>query len=153
VASLILAVVDGKSYSKIEKRTKHIPADDRALKGALKGTASPSGNASSRQQAAHRNAAVRAKVLRKTTHPPDGSTHGLGKSTVQRIWSQGESSLTGWKVASNDPQFEEKAPSKLVPGLWMAIASGHRARFPGCPRVRRAECRGDSESKGYQTSA
>jgi len=43
--------------------------------------------------------AVQAKVLRKTTKPPvDGSTHwscrrlaaalGLGKSTVQRIWSQ-----------------------------------------------------------------
>jgi transposase len=65
---------------------------------------------------------VQAKVLRRTMQKPeDGSTHwscrklaaalGLGKSTVQRIWSQARVRPHRLEryMASDDPQFEQKA--------------------------------------------
>jgi Homeodomain-like domain len=73
---------------------------------------------------------VQARVLRKTTlRPADGSTHwtcrkmaaalGLSKSTVQRIWQQArlKPHRLDRYMASNDPQFEEKAADII--GLYM----------------------------------
>jgi transposase len=73
---------------------------------------------------------VQARVLRKTTQrPTDGSTHwtcrrmaaalGLSKSTVQRIWRQArlKPHRLDRYMASNDPQFEEKAADII--GLYM----------------------------------
>src|SRR5439155_13166739 len=74
--------------------------------------------------------AVQAKVLRKTMRAPEGgSTHwscrkmaaalGLGKSTVQRIWSQALVKPHGLEryMASDDPDFETKAADVI--GLYM----------------------------------
>jgi transposase len=73
---------------------------------------------------------VQAKVLRRTMQKPDdGSTHwscrklaaalGLGKSTVQRIWSQARVRPHRLEryMASDDPQFEQKAADII--GLYM----------------------------------
>jgi transposase/transcriptional regulator with XRE-family HTH domain len=73
---------------------------------------------------------AQARVLRKTTQrPADGSTHwtcrkmaaalGLSKSTIQRIWRQArlKPHRLDRYMASNDPQFEEKAADII--GLYM----------------------------------
>ena len=123
VASLILALADGKSYTQIEaelntSRPTIARWNARFEKNGMAGL-----------EAQHRGSkprsvtpAVQAKVLRKTMQPPgDGSTHwscrklattlGLGKSTVQRIWSQARVKPHRLEryMASDDPQFEEKA--------------------------------------------
>jgi transposase len=122
-ARLVLALAEGQSYSEIEAslgtsrptiaRWKArfeelgIPGLDPQHKGSKPRTATP---------------ATQARVLRKTTQKPeDGSTHwscrkmaaalGLSKSTVHRIWTQARVKPHRLEryMASNDPQFEEKA--------------------------------------------
>ena len=100
VASLILGLADGKSYTQIEGELN----TSRPTIARWKARFEQDGMAG--LETRHRGSrprtvtpAVQAKVLRKTTQAPmDGSTHwscrklaatlGLGKSTVQRIWSQ-----------------------------------------------------------------
>ena len=123
VASLILALADDKSYTQIETELN----TSRPTIARWKARFEESGMAG--LETRHRGSrprtvtpAVQAKVLRKTTQPPvDGSTHwscrklaatlGLGKSTVQRIWSQARVKPHRLEryMASDDPQFEEKA--------------------------------------------
>jgi transposase len=130
-ARLILALADGKSWSQIEvelhtsrptiarwKRRfeqEGMVGLDPRHKGSDPRKATPS---------------IQARVLRKTTQrPQDGSTHwtcrklaaavGLSKSTVQRIWHQArlKPHRLDRYMASNDPQFEEKAADII--GLYM----------------------------------
>jgi transposase len=122
-ARLVLALADGKSYSRIERElhtsrptiarwkerfeTLGIPGLEGRHKGSQPRTVTPG---------------VQARVLRKTIQKPeDGSTQwscrkmatavGVSKSTVQRIWSQSRVKPHRLEryMASNDPQFEEKA--------------------------------------------
>lgn len=122
-ARLVLVLAEGQSYSEIEAslgtsrptiaRWKArfeelgIPGLDPQHKGSNPRTATP---------------ATQARVLRRTTQKPeDGSTHwscrkmaaalGLSKSTVHRIWTQARVKPHRLEryMASNDPQFEEKA--------------------------------------------
>ena len=130
-ARLILALAEGKSWSQIEvelhtsrptiARWKRrfeqdgVAGLDPQHKGSEPRRATPS---------------IQARVLRKTTQrPEDGSTHwtcrklaaalGLSKSTVQRIWHQArlKPHRLDRYMASNDPQFEEKAADII--GLYM----------------------------------
>lgn len=123
VASLILALNEGKSYSVIEAelntsrptiaRWKRrfeelgIQGLEPLHKGSKPRAATP---------------AAQAKVLRKTGQKPaDGSTHwscrkmaqvtGLSKSTIQRIWSRNRVKPHRLEryMASDDPDFEKKA--------------------------------------------
>ena len=123
VASLILALADGKSYTQIEAELN----TSRPTIARWKARFEKNGMAG--LEAQHRGSkprsvtpAVQAKVLRKTMQPPgDGSTHwscrklattlGLGKSTVHRIWSQARVKPHRLEryMASDDPQFEQKA--------------------------------------------
>jgi len=123
VASLILALADGKSYTQIEGELN----TSRPTIARWKARFEKNGMAG--LEAQHQGSkprsvtpAVQAKLLRKTTQPPtDGSTHwscrklaatlGLGKSTVQRIWSQARVKPHRLEryMASDDPRFEEKA--------------------------------------------
>lgn len=122
-ARLVLALAAGETYSEIEAslgtsrptiaRWKArfeelgIGGLDAQHKGSKPRSATP---------------ATQARVLRKTTQKPeDGSTHwscrkmavalGLSKSTVHRIWTQARVKPHRLEryMASNDPQFEEKA--------------------------------------------
>jgi transposase len=122
-ARLMLALADGKSWNQIEvelqtssptiaRWKRRFERDgleglDPRHKGSAPRTATPS---------------VQARVLRKTTQrPADGSTHwtcrkmatvlGISKPTVQRIWRQArlKPHRLDRYMASNDPQFEEKA--------------------------------------------
>jgi transposase len=122
-ATLILALADGKSYSRIEAelntsrptvaRWKARFEKDRVagLEGRHKG---------SRPRKV--TPALQARLLKKTQQKPgDGSTHwscrkmaaavGLSPATVQRIWSK--TKLKPHRLdrymASNDPAFEQKA--------------------------------------------
>lgn len=122
-ARLMLALADGKSWNQIqvELHTSRPTIarwkrrfEERGMAGLdprHKGSAPRTATAS-----------VQARVLRKTTQrPADGSTHwscrkmaaalGLSKSTVQRIWRQARLKPHRLEryMASNDPQFEEKA--------------------------------------------
>jgi transposase len=130
-ARLMLALADGKSWSQIgaELQTSRptiarwkqrfdkegMAGLDPRHKGSEVRTVTP---------------AIQARVLRKTMQPPtDGSTHwscrkmaaalGLSKSTVQRIWRQArlQPHRLDRYMASNDPQFEEKAADII--GLYM----------------------------------
>src|SRR6516225_4236914 len=130
-ARLMLALADGKSWNQIEvelhtsrptiarwkKRFEQqgLAGLDPRHKGSEPRRATPS---------------VQARVLRKTTQrPEDGSTHwtcrklaaalGLSKSTVQRIWHQArlKPHRLDRYMASNDPQFEEKAADII--GLYL----------------------------------
>jgi transposase len=130
-ARLILKLADGISYSQIEAdlntsrptiarwkvrfERERIGGLEARHKGSRPRKATP---------------AVQARLLRKTqSRPADGSTQwtcskmaeatGLSRSTVQRIWAK-----TGLKphrldryMASNDPQFEEKAADII--GLYL----------------------------------
>jgi transposase len=122
-ATLILALAEGKSYSRIEEelntsrptvaRWKARFEQDRipGLEGRHKG---------SRPRKV--TPAVQARLLKKTQQKPaDGSTHwscrkmaaavGLSPATVQRIWTK--TKLKPHRLdrymASNDPAFEQKA--------------------------------------------
>jgi transposase len=123
VASLILALADGKSYSQIqaELNTSRPTVarwkrrfEERGMEGL-----EPL-HRGSRPKAATPSA--QAKVLRKTGQKPeDGSTHwscrkmaaatGLSKSTIQRIWSRNRVQPHRLEryMASDDPEFEKKA--------------------------------------------
>jgi hypothetical protein len=74
--------------------------------------------------------AVQARIVRRTLQsPPDGSTHwscrklaqalSLGKSTVQRVWTQAQLKphRLDRYMASNDPEFEAKAADII--GLYL----------------------------------
>lgn len=123
VASLILALHDGKSYSRIEAelntsrptiarwKRRFEELGMQGLEPLHKG---------SKPRAATPGA--QAKVLRKTGQKPaDGSTHwscrkmaqatGLSKSTIQRIWSRNRVQPHRLEryMASDDPDFEKKA--------------------------------------------
>ena len=130
-ARLILALADGLTYSRIEDRLgisrptiarwkerfekEGMAGLEPRHKGSEPRTVTP---------------AVQARVLRKTTRKPeDGSTHwscrkmaavaGVSKSTVQRIWARARVQPHRLEryMASNDPQFEEKATDII--GLYM----------------------------------
>jgi transposase len=123
VASLVLALAEGKSYTEIERELNTSRPTIARWKARFE-KAGMAGLEPQHQGSKPRTVtpAVQAKVLRRMTQPPaDGSTHwscrklaaavGLGKSTVQRIWTQ-----AGLKphrldryMVSDDPQFEEKA--------------------------------------------
>lgn len=123
VASLILALGEGKSYSLIEaelntsrptiarwkRRFEELGMEglEALHKGSKPRAATP---------------AAQARVLRKTGRKPeDGSTHwscrkmakatGLSKSTIQRIWSRNRIRPHRLEryMASDDPDFEKKA--------------------------------------------
>jgi transposase len=130
-ARLILALADGKSWTCIEAdlgtsrptiaRWKRrferdgIAGLDPQHKGSKPRTVTP---------------ALQARVVRKTSEPPvDASTHwscrkmaaalGISKSTVQRIWKQAKLKPHRLEryMASNDPQFEQKAADII--GLYL----------------------------------
>lgn len=123
VAWLILALGDGKSYSRIEaelKTTRPTIARWKARfeEGGIQGL--EAGHKGSKPRVATPTA--QAKVLRRTGQKPeDGSTHwscrkmgaatGLSQSTVQRIWARNR--IRPHRVerymASDDPDFEQKA--------------------------------------------
>src|ERR1700752_450671 len=100
VATLILSLAEGKGYTEIEEELNTSRPTIARWKARFE-KAGMAGLEPQHQGSKPRTVtpAVQAKVLRKTTQPPaDGSTHwscrklaatlGLGKSTVQRIWSQ-----------------------------------------------------------------
>lgn len=123
VASLILALAEGKSYTQIETELNTSRPTIARWKARFE-KAGMAGLEPQHQGSKPRTVtpAVQAKVLRKTTQlPADGSTHwscrklaatvGLGKSTIQRIWNQArlKPHRLDRYMASDDPQFEEKA--------------------------------------------
>jgi transposase/transcriptional regulator with XRE-family HTH domain len=130
-ARLMLALADGKSWSQIEaelntSRPTIARWKQRFEQQGMAGL-DPRHKGSAPRRA---TAAVQARVLRRATQcPPDGSTHwscrkmaaalGLSKSTVQRIWRQArlKPHRLDRYMASNDPQFEEKAADII--GLYM----------------------------------
>lgn len=130
-ARLILALGEGKSWSQVMAELNTTGATisrwkQRFEKDRLAGL-----------EARHKGSqprvatpAVQARVARKTTQAPtDGSTHwscrkmaaalGLSKTTVQRMWAQArlKPHRLDRYMASNDPQFEEKATDVI--GLYM----------------------------------
>ena len=131
VASLILALAEGNSYSQIEIELN----TSRPTIARWKARFEKQGMAG--LEAQHKGSkprtvtpSVQAKVLRRTMQKPeDGSTHwscrklaaalGLGKSTVQRIWSQARVRPHRLEryMASDDPQFEQKAADII--GLYL----------------------------------
>ena len=122
-ARLMLALADGKSWNQIQvelhtSRPTIARWKKRFEEHGMAGL-DPRHKGSEPRRV---TSSVQAQVLRKTTQrPADGSTHwtcrkmaaalGVSKSTVQRIWRQ--SRLKPHRLdrymASNDPQFEEKA--------------------------------------------
>jgi transposase len=119
----MLALADGKSWNQIEVELHTsrptIARWKRRFEEEGMAGLDPRHKGSTPRMA---TASVQARVLRKTTQrPPDGSTHwtcrkmadalGLSKSTVQRIWRQArlQPHRLDRYMASNDPQFEEKA--------------------------------------------
>ena len=122
-ARLVLALADDQSYSQIEaslgtSRPTIARWKARFEELGIRGL-DPRHKGSKPRTA---TAAMQARVLRKTTQKPeDGSTHwscrkmaaalGLSKSTVHRIWTQARVKPHRLEryMASNDPQFEEKA--------------------------------------------
>jgi len=128
VASLILALDEGMSYSLIEAelntsrptiarwKRRFEESGIRGLEPLHKG---------SKPRAA--TPVAQAKVLRKTGQKPeDGSTHwscrkmagatGLSKSTIQRIWSRNRIQPHRLEryMASDDPDFEKKAAAIIT---------------------------------------
>lgn len=136
----MLALADAKSWSQIEVElhTSRPTIARWKRRFELKGMAGldPRHKGSQPRRA---TPSVQARVLRKTTQrPADGSTHwscrkmaaalGLSKSTVQRIWRQArlKPHRLDRYMASNDPQFEEKAADII--GLYMKPPQ-HAAAF------------------------
>jgi transposase len=122
-ARLMLALADGKSWNQIQtelhtSRPTISRWKKRFEQQGLSGL-DPRHKGSAPSKA---TASAQARVLRKTMQrPADGGTHwscrkmaaalGLSKSTVQRIWRQArlKPHRLDRYMASNDPQFEEKA--------------------------------------------
>lgn len=130
-ARLILALADGKSYSRImgELQTTAPTISRWKQRFEKEGIAGldPRHRGSQPRVA---SASVQAKIVRRTQQPPpDGSTHwscrklaaemGLSKSTVQRVWAQTrlKPHRLDRYMASNDPMLEEKAADII--GLYM----------------------------------
>lgn len=130
-ARLILALADGLSYREIEAK---LGASTRTV-ALWKSRFEESGIAGLQGQ--HKGskprvatAAIQARVIRRVQQKPsDGSTHwscrklaermGLSKSTVQRVLAKANLKPHRLEryLASNDPQFEEKAADII--GLYM----------------------------------
>jgi transposase len=130
-ARLMLALAEGQSWSQIEIELH----TSRPTIGRWKRRFEQQGMAGLDPR--HRGSeprkatpSVQARALRKTMQrPADGSTDwtcrkmaaalGLSKSTVQRIWRQArlKPHRLDRYMASNDPQFEEKAADII--GLYM----------------------------------
>ena len=122
-ARLILALAEGKSYSQIETELNTSRPTIARWKARFE-KQGLSGLEPQHQGSQPRTAtpAVQAKILRKTLEKPaDGSTHWscrkmaaalkVSKSTVHRVWSQARMKphRLDRYMASDDPQFEEKA--------------------------------------------
>jgi transposase len=130
-ALLILALAEGKSYSRIETELKTARPTiarwkKRFEKGRIAGLESRHKGSSPRWI----TPAVQARVIKKTQEkPPDGSTHwscrkmaaamGISPATVQRIWAAARIRPHRLEryMASNDPDFETKAADVI--GLYM----------------------------------
>jgi transposase len=130
-ARLILALAEGKSYSRIETELRTSRPTiarwrRRFQKHGLAGLDSQHKGSKPRTA----TAATQARILRKTTQKPeDGSTHwscrkiaaalGISKSTVQRVWRQArlKPHRLDRYMASDDPNFEAKAADII--GLYM----------------------------------
>lgn len=130
-ARLILALVDGQTYSQIMASLNTTAPTISRWKQRFEeeGMAGldPRHKGSQPRVA---DAAMQAKIARKTQQKPsDGSTHwscrkmalalGLSKSTVQRVWAQTrlKPHRLDRYMASDDPRFEEKAADII--GLYM----------------------------------
>jgi transposase len=130
-ARLILALAEGRTYTQIMTSLETTAPTiarwkQRFEQDGLAGL-NPRHKGSQPRVA---NAAVQARIARKTQHKPsDGSTHWscrkmaqalkLSKSTVQRVWSQMrlKPHRLDRYMMSNDPLFEEKATDII--GLYM----------------------------------
>src|ERR1041385_4981366 len=156
-ARLMLALAEGKSWSQIEvelqtSRPTIARWKSRFEKQGMAGL-DPRHRGSEPRKA---TPSLQARILRKTTQrPADGSTHwtcrkmatalGLSKSTVQRIWRQArlKPHRLDRYMASNDPQFEEKAADII--GLYIS----HRSTQPCSAWMRRALSRPSIASTPY----
>ena len=122
-ARLMLALSEGKSWSQIERELQTSRPTIARWKRRFE-EEGPDGLEARHRGSEPRRAtpAVQARVLRKTMQrPSDGSTQwscrklaaelGLSKSTVQRLWRRArlKPHRLDRYMASNDPQFEEKA--------------------------------------------
>jgi len=130
-ARLILALADGLSYRAIERQLGASAPTVSLWKGRFQefGVSGLQGqHKGSKPRAA--TPAVQARIIRRVQQKPtDGSTHwscrrlaqqlGLSKSTVQRVLAQAKLQPHRLEryMASNDPQFEEKAADII--GLYM----------------------------------
>jgi transposase len=130
-ARLILALADGLSYREIERKLGASAATVSLWKKRFEQSGMP-GLQGQHKGSKPRTAtpAVQARVIRRVQQKPsDGSTHwscrklasqlGLSKSTVQRVLAQAKLKphRLDRYMASNDPQFEEKAADII--GLYM----------------------------------
>ena len=120
-ARLILALAEGQTYEQIKASLQTTAPTISRWKQRFEHNGL-AGLDARHKRAATADAAVQARIARKTQQKPtDGSTHwtcrkmaaalGLSKSTVQRVWTQMRLKphrLDGYR-ASNDPRFEEKA--------------------------------------------
>lgn len=130
-ARLILLLAGGHSYSEIGRRLsctdRYISVwKQRFVQERLVGLASRyRGN-----QHRRRSATIEARILELTRHgPSDGSTHwssyrlakevGVSQSTVSKVWRQFglQPHRSRSYMASNDPEFEEKAADII--GLYL----------------------------------
>ena len=127
-ARLILALAEGRSYSRIEQelntsRPTIARWKARFEQHGIKGLDARHKGSSARTV----TPAVQARILKKTLQKPDdGSTHwscrkmaaatGLSKPTVQRVWShlRVKPHRLERYMASNDPRFEERLPTSLA---------------------------------------
>jgi len=130
-ARLILALAEGRSYSQIKERLQtSAPTISRWKRRFEEDGMAGLDPRHKGSQPRVANAQVQARIARRTQQkPPDGSTHwscrkmaaalGVSKSTVQRVWTQArlKPHRLDRYMASNDPQFEEKAADIL--GLYM----------------------------------
>ena len=130
-ARIILALADGLSYREIERRLGASAPTVSLWKGRFQefGVAGLQGqHKGSKPRTA--TPTVQARVIRRVQQKPsDGSTHwscrklasvlGLSESTVQRVLSKAKLKPHRFEryMASNDPQFEEKAADII--GLYM----------------------------------
>jgi transposase len=130
-ARLILALADGLSYREIERKLNtSAPTIARWRKRFEKDRIEGLNPRHKGSRPRVVTPAVQARIVRRTMQPPpDGSTHwscrklaktlGVGKSTVQRVWTQAQLKphRLDRYMASNDPDFESKAADII--GLYL----------------------------------
>jgi transposase len=130
-ARLILALADGLSYREIERKLNtSSPTIARWRKRFEKDRIEGLNPRHKGSRPRVVTPAVQARIVRRTLQPPpDGSTHwtcrklakalGVGKSTVQRVWTQAQLKphRLDRYMASNDPEFESKAADII--GLYL----------------------------------